>query len=106
MITAALLHDIGKPFTKSHLNFRGEIDTECHYYNHQNCGSYDALFYLDALGVPDNEKIHISNLIYYHMHPFTTWKQSEKARQRDIKQIGETFYNEVMLLNEADLAAH
>lgn len=104
--TAALLHDIGKPFTKSRLNSRGEVDTECHYYNHQNCGSYDSFFYLDVLGVPQNERLHIANLIYYHMMPFTSWKQSKSVERRVRIQVGENFYNEIMQLNEADLAAH
>lgn len=104
--TAALLHDVGKVFTKSHLNSRGEIDTECHYYNHQNCGAYDSFFYMDVLNIPHIERLHIANLIYYHMMPFTSWKQSEKAKNKVRKQVGEDFYNEIMKLNEADLAAH
>lgn len=104
--TAALLHDIGKVFTKSHLNSRGEATDECHYYNHQNCGSYDSMFYLDMLNVPSTDRLHIANLIYYHMQPFRAWSQSEKAKNRDIARIGEAFYNEVMMLHEADLAAH
>lgn len=103
---AAVLHDIGKPFTKSHVNSRGEICEECHYYNHQHCGAYDSFFYTDVLNIPHEERIHISNLIYYHMYPFLSWKQSEKAENRAKAQIGEDFYREVMQLHEADLAAH
>lgn len=104
--TAALLHDLGKCFCKSHLNSRGEFDTECHYYNHQNCGSYDSLFYTDVLGVPQDERLHIANLIYYHMMPYTSWKQSKKAEEKAKSQVGEEFFNEIMMLHEADLAAH
>lgn len=104
--TAALLHDIGKVFTKSHLNSRGEVDTECHYYNHQNCGAYDAFFYMDVLHIPFSERLHIANLIYYHMMPFTSWQQSKNVENRVKVQVGEKFFNEIMKLNEADLAAH
>lgn len=104
--TAALLHDIGKVFTKSHLNSRGEVDTECHYYNHQNCGSYDSFFYMDVLHIPHAERLHIANLIYYHMMPFTSWTQSKSVERRVKIQVGEELYDEIMKLNEADLAAH
>lgn len=103
---AALLHDIGKPFTKSYLNSHGEIDTNCHYYNHQNCGSYDSFFYLDVLGLSQNEILHIANLIYYHMMPFMVFRQSKKAENRVRKQVGEEFFNEIMKLHEADVYAH
>ena len=102
---AALLHDIGKPFTKSHLNAKGEETNECHYYNHQHCGAYDSLFYTYNLSPNEDEMIHIANLIYYHMHPFLSWKQSEKALKRDRDLLGEDFFNEVMLLHRADRTA-
>lgn len=103
---AALLHDIGKVFTKSRFNFEGGFDGNCHYYNHQNCGSYDSFFYTDVVDIPVIERLHIANLIYYHMMPYISWKQSEKVKQRDKEYIGENFFNEVMQLNEADMAAH
>ena len=104
--TAALLHDIGKVFTKSHLNSRGEIDAECHYYNHQNCGSYDSFLYMDVLNIPHEERLHIANLIYYHMMPFVSWTYSKNAEYKVKNQVGEAFFNEIIKLHEADLAAH
>lgn len=104
--TAALLHDIGKVFTKSRLNSRGEVDTECHYYNHQNCGAYDSFFYMDVLNISHAERLHIANLIYYHMMPFTSWKQSKGVEQKIMIQVGKEFFDEIMMLHEADLAAH
>ena len=104
--TAALLHDIGKPFTKSKLNYHGEEDGNCHYYNHQNCGSYDSFFYTDVLGLSHNQKIHIANLIYYHMHPFLSWMHSKRAEDRDRVRVGEDMFHEIKKLHKADLAAH
>ena len=48
----------------------------------------------------------VTNMIYYHMHPYLAWKQSEKAKERDKKLLGEKMFNDIMLLHEADLAAH
>ena len=40
------------------------------------------------------------------MRPHTVWKQSEKAKERDRKLIGEEIYQGIMILHEADLSAH
>lgn len=105
---AGLLHDIGKVFTKTYLNTKGEYDGNCHYYNHANVGAYDSMFFTSTSNYDftDKEKLYISNLIYYHMHPYLSWKQSAKAKKRDMNIIGEKMFNDVMLLHQADLFAH
>ena len=40
------------------------------------------------------------------MRPYLGWKQSEKAKERDKKLIGKMMYEDIMILHEADLAAH
>ena len=107
---AALLHDVGKPFTKTFVSRRGEVGTEAHYYQHNNVGAYDAYFYLmkyqKVLQLSNDRMAHILNLIYYHMAPYTTWKQSAKAMERDRALLGNEFFNEVLRLHEADERAH
>lgn len=103
---AALFHDNGKVFTKTRTNSKGEDDGQCHYYQHHCVGAYNALFYLDVLGFPAKEQIYIANLIYFHMHPFNVWKQSEKAMKRCRSQIGEKMFADIEKLHAADLAAH
>ena len=103
---AALLHDIGKPFTKTKMNKRREFDGDYHYYQHHCVGAYESLFYLIYLALTENERAYIANLIYYHMHPYMSWKQSEKAKLRDMRLIGEDMFADVMTLHEADVAAH
>lgn len=102
---AALMHDIGKVVSKSRLNSHGEDDGECHYYNHQCCGAYDSFFYMNDLNISDEDKLHIANLIYYHMRPFA-FNQSEKAVRKIKSCVGEEFFDEIMKLHEADKAAH
>lgn len=109
LLMAALLHDVGKLDTKSRLNAREVNDGECHYYNHNCAGAYIAMFYLSNI-----EKIwgkpcpisYVTNLIYYHMHPYLAWKQSEKAKSKDKQLLGDKLFDDIMLLHEADLAAH
>ena len=103
---AALLHDIGKVFTKTRINQKGLYDGNCHYYQHHCVGAYDSLFYTYDMSMNTEEKTYIANLIYYHMHPFTSWKDSEKAKRKCINQIGEKMYNDIMKLHEGDLYAH
>ena len=107
LLIAALLHDIGKLYTKTRTNHRGEFDGNCHYYQHESVGSYEGMFLLHTAGnFFDDEITHIVNLIYYHMHPYMSWKQSRKARERDRAILGEEMFNEIMILHDADLYAH
>lgn len=111
---AAWIHDIGKLNTKTRVNAKGEDDGQCHYYQHHCAGAYDCFFYLRncekscELDSPENKarNLYISNLIYWHMMPYTAWKQSEKAKERDKRLMTEQMYEDVLLLHEADLAAH
>lgn len=107
---AGLLHDVGKLYTKTRKNKKGEFDGNCHYYNHQNAGSYTAMFYLYGISLKHDKNgcplSYATNLIYYHMHPYLSWKQSEKAMKKDRNLLGEDLFNDILLLHEADLAAH
>ena len=111
LILAALLHDTGKAFTKSRLNHKGVEDGNCHYYQHHCVSAYDSLFYLRKVALSMHEKIYVSNLIFYHMHPHRNWKDSAKAVQRDKKIMGNDkdytydLYHDVKLLHHADCAA-
>ena len=106
LITAAYLHDIGKLETKTRINSRGIDDGNCHYYQHHCVGAYLAMFYLTDGGYTIEDQCDIINMIYYHMHPYMSWKQSEKARKRDKELLGEELFASIMMLHEADLAAH
>jgi len=102
VILAALSHDIGKQHTKSFYNSKGELGREAHYYNHSNMGAYRSLFHKYPMYA---NKEYIALLIELHMRPHLEWKQSEKARQRDIKIFGKDVYNDVMMIYQADISA-
>ena len=86
---AALLHDIGKIETKSRLNSKGEDDGNCHYYQHHCVGAYKSMFYTRFMNFTRDDMLYIANLIYYHMHPYMSWRQSESAMKKAKKQLGE-----------------
>lgn len=111
LIMAATLHDIGKLKTKARLE-----DGECHYYQHHCVGAYDSILYVAGdilklgniltVDLMSDRMIEISNLVFYHMHPYMAWGHSKQAKEKDKTLLGEAMFNKIMLLHEADLAAH
>lgn len=103
---AALLHDCGKPLTKSFVNYKGETTNEAHYYKHDNVGAYESMFYETNGDVIDR-----AVLINLHMYPYY-WEsiKDEKIRRKTIgkyhKLWGDELFKEVVLLHEADVQAH
>lgn len=97
---ASTYHDIGKPATK----FFKPNDSIAHYYNHENVGAYMILFLFRASSV--KSIIYISSLICYHMMPYVFENSTEKTVERYKNLWGEEFYNDIMRLHEADVAAH
>lgn len=109
---AALLHDIGKLKTKV-----VDEEGEAHYYQHHCVGAYDTLLCMGSIvydayknkGVQligEDKGLDVANLVYYHMHPYMGWSQSEKAKRKDRELLGEEMFNQLMLLHEADVEAH
>ena len=105
LLAAAALHDIGKLETKVRINRRGIDDGNCHYYQHQCVGAYMAVFYLAGKKSAE-DIVDIINIIYFHMNPYMSWKQSEKAKEKDKRLIGDKLFNDIMALHEADISAH
>ena len=106
LFLAAFYHDQGKLITKTFIKSNGKEDREAHYYQHHCTGAYDSFFYLFNYGCSVDELLYISNLIYFHMHPCMSWKQSEKAMIRDRFLVGDTMFKDILALHKADIAAH
>lgn len=101
--TATFLHDIGKIFTKSFTNFKGEPTSDAHYFNHQNVGAYDSLF-VTSWKFDTNSILHIANLIQWHMQPY--FMETDKSKKKFLNLVGQEFYDEIMILHECDEFAH
>lgn len=101
---ASLLHDIGKPFTKTFLNSKGEVTSNAHYYQHHCVGTYDSLFYKTI-----DEPLDHAILIQWHMQPYF-WEKDEingdKQMAKYKKLWGDKLFDDIMLLHEADKNAH
>ena len=77
-------------------------DLNCHYYNHNNCGSYDSLFFEHSA-----DHLYVAQLICWHMQPYF-WERNnnERLHNKYHNLWGEKLYQDIMKLHEADLAAH
>ena len=104
-ISAAYYHDCGKPFCR--------VDDEhgiSHYYGHENVGAYDVLTGKTGLGDMSEligAALDMSLLINYHMMPFQ-WenaKDPEAVRLKYKKLFGDDFFEQLMILHEADKMA-
>lgn len=98
---AALYHDIGKRFTKEFKNAKGESTEIAHYFQHHLVSAYDSLFYLQRLD--EEDLLEVVKYITWHMQPF--FLQTEKAKNKFIKLVGEEFYSNLLILHQADILA-
>jgi predicted kinase len=107
VLEATKYHDIGKIYTKSYTNFRGEPSEKAHFYGHDNYGAYMYLIRWAKLqNMSFEDALYVSQLIGFHMRPLLSWRHSEKARAKDRKFMSEKFYNDLLLLHDGDMNAH
>lgn len=96
-------HDIGKYYTKTFTDTKGNISDIAHYYGHEHYGAYLYLLYHKK---NKKEGLYEAVIIDYHMHPYKAWKQSERVKERDKNTLSRTMYYDIMYLNKADKYAH
>lgn len=88
MLMAAALHDIGKAYTRVY-----DDNGVAHYYSHENLSAY--------LSMNMCAPIEVIWLVNYHMYPYnphaaSAWKN----------RLGEELWEKILILNNADKAAH
>lgn len=98
LVIAGYIHDAGKKFCMSFKDSNNKLSENCHFYNHQNVGSYDSFFFkLDKVNLSN---LRVAQLINYHMLPHLL--HTEKSINKRIELFGIDFWNDLLLLNEAD----
>lgn len=91
VVKAGYLHDIGKPYTKTFTNTRGEVTEAAHYYGHQGVGAWISYGFFGY-------NITLAWLISTHMAPFINQKYFNSLP---------TYYKRwIEALHKADKAAH
>ena len=99
---AALCHDLAKPDVQTFFNLKGIETDEAHYYDHHTLGAYYTLMYDEPWD--DTDRIYIAQLVCYHMQPYLN--KTENADRRWRERIGNDLWEDVLLIHEADVAAH
>lgn len=106
VVDAALYHDIGKFFTKSFVNSKGEVTDRAHFYNHENVGAWLSLGMLNSNSkttTDNNSIIYTAWLISQHML-ICALRQGGKNKYLD--HLPRTWYHDLYNLFECDQAAH
>lgn len=98
--SAISIHDIGKPFTRTFVNTKGETTETAHYYGHDCVGGYEAMFVLNAM---TRTGLYVAQLVNYHMQPF--FHKGEKALAKLEKKLGSKMFKDIMAIHEADKKA-
>lgn len=89
--TAALWHDVGKPYVKAFVDSKGNTSEVAHFYQHQCVGAWMSYGLLNVTPF-------VAWLISTHMDPFLNTKYYHKLPPYLKKSVD--------LLHEADVAAH
>ena len=92
---AALLHDIGKPYTKI------TTDTGLHFYNHENIGAYIAERILFRWGFSRNFINKVTLLIVNHLFDATPYKSNASIRKL-IYKVGSNNIHDLLDLRVID----
>lgn len=95
---AALLHDIGKLYTKSE-----DKKGEHHFYNHPICSYDSARKILNNLKFSNKQKANILTLIKYHDYTITPTPKSVK---KAVRLVGKDLFLPLLELKRADCLSH
>lgn len=118
---AALYHDIGKRHTKKFEDRKGNPTRRAHYYGHPNASAYEFVTMVNRTYITltngvyyphvQNTVLRVADYIQHHMRPYDFVKEGDPYdyMPRDnnfIKLAGQDFWNNLVLLNEADRSSH
>ena len=99
LMYAALYHDCGKPESQVFCNAKNEPTEEAHYYGHQFVSAYK---FLCSCRKKPKLVLKACQYITWHMQPYFDTEKSERKYRR---LLGNDFYDNLLLLHEADKAA-
>lgn len=98
LLEAAYLHDIGKRYTKSFTDTKGNETSVAHYYQHHCAGAYESLCLKGCKDV-----LMRAFFIQWHMQPF--FCDNEKTEKKYRTMFGDALWDSILLLHQADKTA-
>lgn len=104
---ASSLHDIGKTECRTYVDYKGRQCQYARYYNHENVGAYDVLFFDFCSKQTDELTLDVSVLINLHMkiYNFANVDNPQKLHDKHRKLWGDELYDKLVKLHEADINA-
>lgn len=104
LLLASTLHDVGKRYTKKFVDAKGNPSKYAHFYNHEKVSAQLALIDLLRMNFPRHIIDGVVDLIQFHMEMYKKPKNNGKRKVESF--ISEERFNQLLILNEADKAAH
>lgn len=102
MLWVAILHDVGKYYTKDFLNHKGEPTIYAHFYGHENCSAQIAVTILHSLGYDDSFILDVAELVQLHMKLLDA---NEKTKNKLEKSVKEDVFDKLLFFIDADTSA-
>lgn len=104
LLRAALYHDIGKEFTRTFINRKGEKTEVAHYYNHENVSAYMYIMYENETELKNNmnKVLYIADLIGLHMRLNHNEIDLDNIKKKLLKMVGKRELEDLCIINESD----
>ncbi|PAV30320.1 hypothetical protein CIL05_07570 [Virgibacillus profundi] len=102
LLWAALFHDVGKGYTKSFINYKGEKTRYASFLGHENISAQIALYALLELGYDTEFATRVSALCQFHMYLMSA---GDKKMNEIQEMLGNDLYEDLMILHWADMQA-
>lgn len=102
MLWLSVLHDLGKGYTKSFKNYKGETKRYASFIGHENVSAQIAVNILSLLSYKQDFILEVAELCQNHMKLLNA---SDKGRKKLLNMVGEEIYRKLEFFKEADTSA-
>lgn len=104
LLRAAMFHDIGKGFTRTYINSKGEETEIAHYYNHEHVSAYMYIMFEDENEIKNNinRVLYIADLVGLHMKLNNSSADIDKIKSKLLKMVSKREFEDLCIINESD----
>lgn len=104
LLRAAMFHDIGKGFTRTYINSKGEETEIAHYYNHEHVSAYMYVMFENENEIKNNMNrvLYTADLVGLHMKLNNSSDDIDKIKSKLFKMVGKREFEDLCIINESD----
>lgn len=104
LLRAAMFHDIGKGFTRTYINSKGEETEIAHYYNHEHVSAYMYVMFEDENELKNNinRVLYIADLVGLHMKLNHSPVDIDNIKSKLLETVGKREFEDLCIINESD----